>query len=108
MPLETTNKKKGGRPRKYHTTEELKAAASTHQKSSRQRRKAQQQAASSSDGLQVQFDAYSILQQAGPEGNGQITAADRGIQAEGLDIPADEEQQDLLEVAIRLRFLWLI
>lgn len=99
-------KKKGGRPRKYRDADEARAAINASNRASRRR---QQQARQSADhaGLQVQFDPLSILQQAGPEGDGQITAADRGIQAEGLDIPADEEQRDILEVAIRLRFLWL-
>lgn len=98
------DKKKGGRPRKYRNTDEVRAAINASNQASRRRRRQAQQLAGST-GLQIQFDPRSILEQAGPEGSGQITALDHGIQADGLDIPNDEEQQEILQVAIRLRFL---
>jgi hypothetical protein len=93
---------KRGRPRKYHTEEEARAAANTASRASRRRRgEAQQQQQPRRGGLQIEFDPRSILQQAGVEGDAQITALDRGIQAEGLNVPIDEDRLQFLEVATR-------
>ena len=40
-----------------------------------------------------------MLQQAGAEGDAKVTAPDRGIQAEGLDIPVEQERLQFLEVS---------
>ena len=91
---------KRGRPRKHHTEEETREAANAANRASRRRRKAAQQQASSGE-PQIEFDARSILQQVGVEGGAQITALDRGIQADGLNVPVDEGRLQFLEVAIQ-------
>jgi hypothetical protein len=108
-------KKKGrGRPPKFATDEERKAARQESLRVAQQKfqQQARQQKTSHSlhdtghgnvgrQGLQIQFDPRAILWQAGPEGDGQVTMPDHGIQAEGLDVPVDEEQLQLLEVTIQ-------
>lgn len=90
---------KGGRPRKYRTKEESKAAAAALRKASRLRNKLLREAASSNAIVDIQLDQLSLIQQAGPEGSGHITDLDYGIQTDGLDIPADEDQR-VVEVTI--------
>lgn len=46
--------------------------------------------------LQIQFDPLCSLQQPGPGENRQVTARDYGIQAEGVDAVAKEQEQQLL------------
>jgi len=107
-----------GRPAKFATDEERKEARrKTKQDSYRRRRdcvnEAQHQqvqgqqddsttatAPAATRPLQIQFDRLSVLQQAGPERDGQITAPDLGIQAEGLNIPTVEERHEILQVII--------
>lgn len=97
-------KKKGGRPPKYNSEQERKAAKNASRLKSYHNHRQQAQQPQGSEALLVQFDARSILRRAGPEGSAEITALDRGIQAEGLDIPADEEQQRSVDEE-RLGFL---
>jgi hypothetical protein len=107
-----TAKKGRGRPQKFATEEERKAARQRTKQESYQRRKGgqsqvgrqQQDAAAAAMDLRIEFDPRSILQQAGPESDAQITAPESGIQAEGLGIPIDEEQRELLQVDIGSRF----
>jgi hypothetical protein len=70
-----------GRPPKYETKEAARAAANAASRKSRQQRKKKgtEQQQGSNGGLQIEFDLHSILQQAGVEGDAQITALDRGI-----------------------------
>src|SRR6185369_4872212 len=90
--------KKGGRPRKYKNVEEAKAAATSRRKRARQKQQSEDPLIAEPSHLSIQLDPLSILNQVGPEGEGQITAAARGIQADGLDIPLDEEQEHFQEV----------
>jgi hypothetical protein len=69
------------RPKKYHTDKDRKAANAEKVRRHRQRQKASR--------LQVDVDADSVL----GESSSHITAPELGIQAEGLDIPADEDLQ---------------
>ena len=91
---------KRGRPRKHQTQEEAQKAANAASRASRQRRKTTQahRQAGRHDGVWVELDRLSILQRVGTEGDAIVTAPDRGIQAEGLDIPAEEERLQVLEV----------
>jgi hypothetical protein len=100
MTMPELKSKKGGRPRKYENADEAKAAAVSRKKMARQKRRAEIPFAMESSGLSIQLDPFSILNQAGPEGEGHITAAAQGIQADGLDIPTDQEQEQFLEVFI--------
>jgi hypothetical protein len=100
-------RKPRGRPRKHQTTEEAKEAANAANRASRQRRKAQQPSQAASSGLAIEFDPRSLLRQGGFEGNTQITELDHGIQADGLNIPVEEERLQLLEVAIYFFFFFL-
>jgi hypothetical protein len=96
-------KNKGGRPRKYFSAEDQRAAAAAASRASRRRARESQQQANNTE-LNIQIDARSILQQAGPEGDAQIITAESGIQAEGLNVSVDEEQRELLQVDIGSRF----
>lgn len=69
-------KRKGGRPRKHYTADDAKAAVNASNRASRRRRQQAQQVADRTV-LRIQFDPLSILEQAGPEGNRQIAAADQ-------------------------------
>ena len=89
-----------GRPRKYQTEEDARQARNAASRASRRRKNAQQQEQPGIGGLRIEFDPRSILQQVGVEGDAQITAPDRGIQADGLSVPVDEERLQLLEVAV--------
>lgn len=94
---------KRGRPRKYQTQDDVKSAANAASRASRQRRKvatqSRDQQASNKKSLWIEFDPLSMLQQAGAEGDAKVTAPDRGIQAEGLDIPVEQERLQFLEVS---------
>jgi hypothetical protein len=93
---------KRGRPRKHHTKEAAREAVNAANRALRQRRKdTRQQQATGSGSLQIQFDPRSILQQVGVEGNEQITGLDRGIHADGLNVPVEEERLQILEVSIQ-------
>lgn len=106
LPCLTEEKKKGGRPRINRNPDEASAAKNRLQSSISPSSEATGRAVGRScySKLQIQFDPPSILTQAGPERSGQIAVPDRGVQAEVLDVPVDEEQeqQQLLEVAIEL------
>jgi hypothetical protein len=96
-------KNKGGRPRKIHTAEAARAAAAAASRAYRRRQRESQQQANNTE-LNIQFDPRSILQQAGPETDAQTTPPESGIQAEGLNIPVDEERRELLQVDMGSRF----
>jgi hypothetical protein len=96
--MEEPRRNKGGRPRKHLSVEDTRAAGRA---SKRRKRGETRQARQLSNGLHtlnIQIDPRSLLQPAGPEGGGQITLPQYGIQAEGLNIPVDEEQLHFLEV----------
>src|SRR5258707_2463510 len=109
-------KKPRGRPPKYTNEEDQKAARRKTRQEAYQRKKASQQQQRQAQqqqeqqqqqqpavpiGFEIHLDPLSILAQASPEGIGQITAPEQGIQADGLNIPADMEQQEFVEVNIR-------
>ena len=95
---------KRGRPRKHQTQDDVKSAANAANRASRQRRKvatqSHDQQANNKNGPWIEFDPLSMLQQAGAEGDAKVTAPDHGIQAEGLDIPAEQERLQFLEVSL--------
>ena len=112
-------KKPRGRPPKYTNEEDQKAARRKTRQEAYQRKKASQQQQRQAQqqqeqqqqqqpqqqpavpiGFEIHLDPLSILAQASPEGIGQITAPEQGIQADGLNIPADMEQQEFVEVNI--------
>jgi hypothetical protein len=97
-------KRKGGRPRKHHTEEAAREAAAAASRASRRRKRESQPRVNNDTELNILFDPRSILQQAGPEGDAHITAPESGILAEGLNIPFDDEQRELLQVDIGSRF----
>jgi hypothetical protein len=94
---------KRSRPRKHQTQDDVKSAANAANRASRQRRKvatqSRDQQANNNNGLWVEFDPLSMLQRAGAEGDAKVTAPDHGIQAEGLDVPAEQERLQFLEVS---------
>ena len=98
-------KKKGGRPRKYKTEAERKEAINASNRAARERKQRERQAGTGS--LQVYVDPHSILQQASPEGGAHITAICCGIQADGLNIPADEDRLEILEVILSILFIYI-
>jgi hypothetical protein len=95
---------KRGRPKKHQTQEDVKSAANAANRASRRRRKvatqSHDQQATNNNGLWVEFDPLSMLQQAGAEGDAKVTAPDHGIQAEGLDVPVEQERLQFLEVSL--------
>ena len=114
----TPPKKPRRRPPKYTNEDDQKAARQKTRQEAYQRKKANQQQQRQAQqqpqqeevtpiGFQIHLDPLSILTQASPEGIGQITAPEQGIQANGLNIPADKEQQDFAEVNIG-DFLYLL
>lgn len=104
----TSPKRGRGRPTVYTDAERRVVRRKTKQESYRRRRdyqkdtQQQQEHQQRNDttaialDLPIQFDPLCSLQQSGPGENRQVTARDYGIQAEGVDAVAREQEQQLL------------